>query len=222
MRSEKQSVWRRLGRLGVSLCLGLLVLVALAGCDVGPVLLPRIPTPTATATVISLATSTDAPHTRTPISPQAAGPTVAATSAGLASATLTPTLPSSPTPTASASPTTAPTQTRAPALAPVRLVQRIECASDGVTIGAIAGAGRVASISGTAAIPRFAYYKIEYQPSQAGDWSFVARSESSVTNGLLHAWDTAPLAPGRYRVRLTVVDATGNYPAPCVVEIEIR
>jgi len=222
MRSGMQSTGCRLGRFGVLLCLGLVVMGALVGCNVEPLLLSRIPTPTMTATTATSATPTAAPGASTPASLQTAAPSVATGSAGLASATPTPTLPASPTPTSSATPSETPTQTRPPTLAPVRLVQRIECASEGVTIGAVASTGRVASISGTAAIPRFAYYKIEFQPIQATDWSFVARSDSPVTNGALHVWDTAPLAPGRYRVRLIVVDVTGNYPAPCVVEIEIR
>lgn len=77
-------------------------------------------------------------------------------------------------------------------------------------------------IQGSADIERFAYYKFELQPEGVSDWSFLARFDRSVTDGVLMTWDTTTALSGAYRLRLTVVDETGNYPEPCEVRIVVE
>ena len=39
---------------------------------------------------------------------------------------------------------------------------------------------------------------------------------------LLDTWNTDPFPAGTYLLRLTVVDASGNFPPPCQIEIVIQ
>lgn len=79
-------------------------------------------------------------------------------------------------------------------------------------------------IRGTANIENFQYYKIEFgagaNPAE-GDWHWIGEGRNPVEQGLLLIWDTAGLSAGGYSVRLTAVDKTGNYPAPCQVQLYI-
>ncbi|MBI5878677.1 MAG: hypothetical protein HZB53_13590 [Chloroflexi bacterium] len=80
--------------------------------------------------------------------------------------------------------------------------------------------GRV-DISGSANIPQFQFYKVEYAPtSNPSDSSFANVGpdvrRTAVQSGLLDVWDTSSLPDGPYTVRLTVVDIRGNFPCPPV------
>jgi len=66
---------------------------------------------------------------------------------------------------------------------------------------------------GSASIPDFDYYKLEfgkgYRPST---WSLIGDlQQDPVSDGLLGVWDSSPFARGVYTLRLVVVDRTGNY-----------
>lgn len=76
------------------------------------------------------------------------------------------------------------------------------------------------SIIGTATRPAFQYYKFEFRQESWKDWSFLVRFEQPVSQGKLMDWNTTTVAPGRYRLRLVVVDRTGNY-WPDIPEITI-
>ncbi len=81
--------------------------------------------------------------------------------------------------------------------------------------------GRI-NINGSANIPQFQFYKVEYAPtSNPSDSSFANMGpdvrRTAVQNGLLEVWDTTGLADGPYTIRLTVVDIRGNFPCPPVL-----
>ncbi len=58
----------------------------------------------------------------------------------------------------------------------------------------------------------FSFYKIEVGfGSQPTDWTLVNLWHTPVANGVLGTWDTRALANGTYSLRLTTVDASGNY-----------
>jgi hypothetical protein len=81
----------------------------------------------------------------------------------------------------------------------------------------------VVEIRGSANIDNFDYYKFEMKGEiTAGEWAFIQRYETPVTDGLLGVWDTSPLPAGAYTFRLVVVDKTGNYPKPCEVKVTIE
>lgn len=79
----------------------------------------------------------------------------------------------------------------------------------------------VVPFKGSADIPNFQYYKFEYRPFGEKEWRFLVRFDRPVTNGTLMEWHTYTVPPGRYEVRLTVVDKTGNYPEPCIVRVYV-
>ena len=78
-------------------------------------------------------------------------------------------------------------------------------------------------IMGTVNLPNLDYYKIEFAPAESsGQWALVTNlRHSAVVSGLLDIWDTISLPNGSYRLRLVVVDSTGNYPEPCEVRVTI-
>jgi hypothetical protein len=81
--------------------------------------------------------------------------------------------------------------------------------------------GRV-NISGTASIPNFQFYKVEFAAgSNPADTSFRNMGSdvhrSAVLAGLLEVWDTTGLPDGPYTIRLTVVDIRGNFPCPPLI-----
>lgn len=133
-----------------------------------------------------------------------------------------------PTPTPEPTPTHTPTPTRVPrpvrrptpipaptkpsVTAPACPDPRARITAPGVNTtmrGAI-------QIMGTANVERFQFYKLEFRSSsEAGAFHYITGSETAVVNGFLGVWDTSGLPSGTYLLRLTVVDATGNFPIPC-------
>ena len=78
-------------------------------------------------------------------------------------------------------------------------------------------------ILGTANIENFDYYKIEYRmDNPATEWALITDlRRGPVAGGLLDIWDTTAFPNGDYRLRLVVVDITGNYPQPCEVRVTV-
>lgn len=156
-------------------------------------------------TVTPMPTATPAP-TPTPVAPT---PTVQAV---VAIATVTATPPA-----------------RTPTLTPTLAPAGPNCPDPRVQLGA-PWAGQLLSgvveIWGTADIPAFDFYKFEIKgPLTAGEWRTIGEvARTPVNNGRLGYWDAGPVAraaPGVYWFRLVVVDNTGNYPTPCVVQVRI-
>lgn len=80
----------------------------------------------------------------------------------------------------------------------------------------------VVEITGTANIPNFAFYKIEYLGSEPGSiWRAISAGTIPITDDLLGTWDTSLVPTGDYRFRLVVTDTAGNAPLPCTVQIRI-
>lgn len=195
---EREVAASRLYRLfGVAITLLLILGVVWAA---GNLLLPEIETITPTGTagpdilvLIDTPTPTSPPPTATP--------------------TVTPTL--KPRPTRKPPPRLQ--STPAPKVAPP------VCPTAGVNITS-PGVGQTLTgpiaITGTANIANFQYYKLEWSSAVAPDqWHWFAGAESSVNNGVLGTFDPALVPPGSYNIRLVVVDNTGNFPSPCVVQI---
>jgi hypothetical protein len=86
------------------------------------------------------------------------------------------------------------------------LQTRIEQPADGTRVS-----GPV-EIAGTATRDDFQYYKLEYKKVGSPDgWVLIGEPVSKpVVDGRLITWSTEALAPGDYRLRLTVLDITGN------------
>lgn len=121
--------------------------------------------------------------------------------------------------TATPAPPTASAETSAPIMRPICTDPRANITSPapGIVVS-----GRI-SVTGTALHEVFDYYKLEYMPGidPAGSFIFMFRGNAPVVNGTLAEFNTAALPNGVYTLRLTVVDASGNYPPPCTVTIRI-
>ncbi|HSJ59573.1 MAG TPA: hypothetical protein VLC95_20475 [Anaerolineae bacterium] len=162
-----------------------------------------------------------------------ASPTTTTTAGPLPVSTLTPTaLPATATPTPTATvarPTRAvmPTATVQAVEAPTPVVRPPACPDPNVRItspGINQAVNGPVPIRGTALHDNFQYYKIEIGVgNDPQNWSVVGQLHYNVVNnGVLETLNSGGYAPGRYTLRLVVVDQTGNYPPPCQVTIEVR
>lgn len=118
-------------------------------------------------------------------------------------------------PAATPTPTAPPTATLPPAA---------RCTNPGVCISYPAANMRIAGVievRGTATIDRFQFYKVEYgigeNPEQWHSIGDIQRQP--VTNGVLVIWNATGFPPGVYKLRLTVVDITGNFGPPHEVRV---
>lgn len=69
----------------------------------------------------------------------------------------------------------------------------------------------VVEFRGAANRPGFDFYKLEYQKEGTTDWVLIESHELPVQFASLGYWQTADVQPGKYFVRLIVVDINGNY-----------
>jgi hypothetical protein len=86
----------------------------------------------------------------------------------------------------------------------------------------------VVTIMGTANIPNFAFYKIEFRSvTPDSTWMAVmAGTETVCDSGCqvedeLGSWDTSLVTPGDYALRLVVTDTAGNAPLPCTIRLKV-
>ncbi len=136
-----------------------------------------------------------------------------------------PTEPPAPTDTPLPPPTEPPppTNTPAPTSPPVPAAS---CPTPGVQITSPANGQLVSgsvAILGTANIERFQFYKVEYAVNgTTGPYASIGDVvRSPVTGGQLMTWNTSGFPSGIWNLRLTVVDETGNFPAPCNIYVMI-
>jgi len=132
-----------------------------------------------------------------------------------------------PTPTATTTPLPRPTvsleETETPTPA-VPVAAPANCPNPAIRIsepGNGAQVSGVIKIVGSANIEDFGYYKFEFRGNGFGDWTFIQRFDQAINGGILGAWDTRSVPSGEYEFRLVVVDSTGNYPTPCVVQLSV-
>ena len=81
----------------------------------------------------------------------------------------------------------------------------------------------IVEVSGTADIPDFAFYKLEYISLVPGAvWRAIWAGTTPVVDDVLGTWDTSLVIPGDYAFRLVVTDAAGNAPSPCTIQLRIQ
>ncbi|OQY48011.1 MAG: hypothetical protein B6242_03495 [Anaerolineaceae bacterium 4572_78] len=161
-------------------------------------------------------------------SPPSPTPTVTLTSTSLPSLTPSPTQPLTSS-SVKQKPTLPPPNTITKFVSSEQPTQYIiksppNCPNPGIQIirpGDGASLSGVVQFVGTANIENFDYYKVELRYPN-GEWSFLQRYDSPVSQGVIAVWDTNTVLPGRYGFRLIVVDKTGNYPLPCEMSIQIN
>jgi hypothetical protein len=77
------------------------------------------------------------------------------------------------------------------------------------------------NLEGTADVPNFGFYKYEFSPLGANQWSTIEASRKPIRDGELGTWDASTITPGDYELRLVVTDNQGNPLPACVVPIRI-
>jgi hypothetical protein len=79
-------------------------------------------------------------------------------------------------------------------------------------------------IRGTAKIERFQFYKVEYGiGEEPQNWHSIGEVQRApVVDGVLATWDTTGFPAGVFKLRLTVVDISGNFPPPYEVRVVIQ
>lgn len=120
-----------------------------------------------------------------------------------------------------------PTATPEVATSPTAVVRPPSCPDPNVRI-TFPGVNQTVSgntpIRGTAMHGSFHYYKVEIGAgNDPQNWSVVGQLHYNVVNnGVLETLNGGGYTPGRYTLRLVVVDQTGNYPPPCQVTIDLQ
>jgi len=72
-------------------------------------------------------------------------------------------------------------------------------------------------IFGSATSSDFSRYELSFGPDPGDAWQVFASAEIVLTNAQIGVWDTTPLAPGTYAVRLQVFRSDGGVAAESVV-----
>ncbi len=79
------------------------------------------------------------------------------------------------------------------------------------------------TIRGSASIPDFAFYKVEFAPKGTALFLTIkAGRDPKVEDVLVEAWDTSVLEPGEYLLQLVVVDTAGESRPPCRILIRVE
>ncbi|HVN15302.1 MAG TPA: hypothetical protein VMT73_06140 [Anaerolineales bacterium] len=77
------------------------------------------------------------------------------------------------------------------------------------------------TITGTADIPDFGFYKYEFAQRDSNTWATIAAGTDVKQDAELGAWDTTALTPGDYQLRVVVTDTQGKEMPPCIVPIQV-
>jgi hypothetical protein len=78
-------------------------------------------------------------------------------------------------------------------------------------------------VLGRAVVPALQFYKVEYSPVAREQWVLIGTDiiRQAVPNGRLVLWQSTTVPDGSYRLRLRVVDPTGNYCEAVVSPIQV-
>jgi hypothetical protein len=77
------------------------------------------------------------------------------------------------------------------------------------------------TITGTASIPDFGFYKYEVALMGTQNWSTISAGREQIQNGELGDWNTTSLTNGDYFLRLVVTDNVGESLEPCVIAVRV-
>ncbi len=77
------------------------------------------------------------------------------------------------------------------------------------------------TITGTADVPNFAFYKYEVTSMGTQNWVTIAAKQAPVKDKDLGEWNTLPFANGDYFLRLVIIDNVGASLEPCVIAVRV-
>lgn len=77
------------------------------------------------------------------------------------------------------------------------------------------------TLSGTADIPNFGFYKYEIAPQGTNNWTTISAGSKPVKDGELGQWDTTAITNGNYFLQLVILDNVGQTLEPCVIAVRV-
>ena len=77
------------------------------------------------------------------------------------------------------------------------------------------------TLTGTASIPNFGFYKYEIAPVGTSNWTTIAAGAEPKTEEELGKWDTTALTNGDYFLQLVIIDNVGKTLEPCVIAVRV-
>lgn len=77
------------------------------------------------------------------------------------------------------------------------------------------------TLTGTADIPNFGFYKYEIAPVGTANWTTISAGAQPVREGELGRWDTTALTNGDYFLQLVIIDNVGQTLEPCVIAVRV-
>jgi len=78
-----------------------------------------------------------------------------------------------------------------------------------------------ATLSGTADIPNFGFYKYEIAPQGTNNWTTISAGSKPVKDDELGKWDTTAITNGDYFLQLVILDNVGQTLEPCVIAVRV-
>lgn len=77
------------------------------------------------------------------------------------------------------------------------------------------------TITGTASVPNFGFYKYEVALMGTQNWSTISAGRDQIQKGALGDWNTTSLTNGEYFLRLVITDNVGDSLEPCVIAVRV-
>jgi hypothetical protein len=77
------------------------------------------------------------------------------------------------------------------------------------------------TITGTASVPNFGFYKYEVALMGTQNWSTISAGRDQIQKGALGDWNTTSLTNGEYFLRLVITDNVGESLEPCVIAVRV-
>jgi len=129
---------------------------------------------------------------------------------------------------------TLPLEAPAVSQTPFAITPTLEATAPSVGVGCIPGQimitspqdgseiGGVVTITGTASIPNFGFFKLEMKRAEETNWLTILAGNEVKVDATLGAWNTSLLSPGDHQLSLVVTDNQGQSQAPCIVQVRVN
>ena len=77
------------------------------------------------------------------------------------------------------------------------------------------------TLTGTADVPNFGFYKYEIAPQGTTSWTTISAGAKPVKDDELGKWDTTSITNGDYFLQLVILDNIGQTLEPCVIAVRV-
>lgn len=77
------------------------------------------------------------------------------------------------------------------------------------------------TLTGTADVPNFGFYKYEIAPQGTTSWTTISAGAKPVKDDELGKWDTTSITNGDYFLQLVILDNVGQTLEPCVIAVRV-